>query len=590
MARYAGLEIVLRTEWGYIDAHGNLTSNIEEALVLNGALYGSRLDYKDVYKELGFANEEVLLCDVYAFAVKPDYEGRLYRIADIYMGMGCDYATATLRANYNRNVIYDMDAYDKFIAELTEEAYKYNEEKGSVSLNDHMALVEREEEEGRYDPETHRRRYFSYDRSKDSYKEAYEITMRVKNPHVEKYFTLTEEETEYYNQWPTAGLCNYIKEVLMASKARLGLTDDFQILDCSIENGELRLITNEFLYEDFFELHFMKKLYELREMHITRMFGSYVLLQRINGELKAVLSTEVPISYCPLMYKLLKEVGGENADLLLAALKNGDAEAQKEAMLNLINEVVIKGGYFDTSRPLNSCEANVLFGASETLSSAFQNGLIDAAVIVSNNLGTIITTNAFNTQGAVKRMTGLFYTTPSSEILRTALAEKIYPVFPKTAEIDQLAGVKKAIDLGYKNIAVTVASQDNQLLEEIAKLEKDGVRIYKFGLCSTGVSLETVNIMRDHADVIWTCASKYVKEVVEPLAIAQVGVKIPVHIMTEQGWQLVNNHLQVMNGTPFDATLKAGEEEPVVLNQDGGLKLVRKRDIHNCADCPHPCV
>ena len=88
MARYAGLEIVLRTEWGYIDAHGNLTSNIEEALVLNGALYGSRLDYKDVYKELGFANEEVLLCDVYAFAVKPDYEGRLYRIADIYMGMG----------------------------------------------------------------------------------------------------------------------------------------------------------------------------------------------------------------------------------------------------------------------------------------------------------------------------------------------------------------------------------------------------------------------------------------------------------------------------------------------------------------------
>ena len=133
------------------------------------------------------------------------------------------------------------------------------------------------------------------------------------------------------------------------------------------------------------------------------MFGSYVLLQRINGELKAVLSTEVPISYCPLMYKLLKEVGGENADLLLAALKNGDAEAQKEAMLNLINEVVIKGGYFDTSRPLNSCEANVLFGASETLSSAFQNGLIDAAVIVSNNLGTIITTNAFNTQGAVKR-------------------------------------------------------------------------------------------------------------------------------------------------------------------------------------------
>ena len=67
-------------------------------------------------------------------------------------------------------------------------------------------------------------------------------------------------------------------------------------------------------------------------------------------------------------------------------------------MCELIDEVVIKGGYFDTSRPLNSCEVNVLFGASETMSSAFEAGLIDAAVIVSNNLGTIITTDQSNTQ------------------------------------------------------------------------------------------------------------------------------------------------------------------------------------------------
>jgi hypothetical protein len=48
------------------------------------------------------------------------------------------------------------------------------------------------------------------------------------------------------------------------------------------------------------------------------------------------------------------------------------------------------------------------------MTSAFQSNLIDAAVIVSNNLGTIITTNASSTQGSVKRMTGLFYTSPSA--------------------------------------------------------------------------------------------------------------------------------------------------------------------------------
>lgn len=54
------------------------------------------------------------------------------------------------------------------------------------------------------------------------------------------------------------------------------------------------------------------------------------------------------------MVKLLKEVGGTNAEKLLQAMNNKDKQAQKEVLLDLINEVVIKGGYFDTNRPLNS--------------------------------------------------------------------------------------------------------------------------------------------------------------------------------------------------------------------------------------------
>ncbi len=337
-------------------------------------------------------------------------------------------------------------------------------------------------------------------------------------------------------------------------------------------------------------LNYIREYYDKKGVHITRMFGSYILLKKINGELKAIKATPIPIKYCPLMIKLLKEVGGDLANTLINSLTTSSEKVQTENMCKLINEVVIKGGYFDTSRPLNSCEANVVFGASETLSSAFANNLIDAAVIVSNNLGTIITTNSTNTQGSVKRMTGLFYTSPSEELINTAFQEKIIPVFPYTAEIDQLEGVRRAIELGYKNIAVTVAANDNYLLEEIKKLEIEGIKIYKFGLCSTGISRDIAMIMQNNADVIWSCASKYVKELIEPAAMAQVGVKIPVHIMNKQGWEIVKNHLQMMNGNELEAKLEIGEEKPVILNQGNNLKLVKKRDLHNCNDCPHPCI
>lgn len=332
--------------------------------------------------------------------------------------------------------------------------------------------------------------------------------------------------------------------------------------------------------------------YDNLGIHVTRMFGSYILLVNVGGNLRAVYATPIPIKYCPLMIKLLKEVGGDYALKLIDSLSNEDVQAQKNAMCELINEVVIKGGYFDTNRPLNSCEANVSFGASETMSSAFKSGLIDASVIVSNNLGTIITTNESNTQGAVKRMTGLFHTSPNEKIMSTAKREGIIPVFPHTGKIDQLEGVKKAIGLGFKKIAVSVASLDNYLHKELASLEKEcGVKIYKFGLCSTGIDYETAVMMRDYADVIWSCASKYVVEEIEPNSIAQVGVKIPVYVMTEQGFDIIRNHLLMTYKNEEIEDVQSNKfDRPVFLNGENGIKVLRKSALHKCTDCPHPCV
>lgn len=414
-------------------------------------------------------------------------------------------------------------------------------------------------------------KYFGVDLSKEIYDND-EIIDNVKE--ILKKYKFVNRSLEEIIEISDAG---YLKVIMLDYYGHKGRTIKFDsnILKCAKEI-----------------LEYIRNYYNEKDVHITRMFGSYVLLKNENGSLKAVRATEIPIKYCPLMLKLLKEVGGDYAETLIKTLESEDKELQEKAMCNLINEVVIKGGYFDTNRPLNSCEANVLFGASETMSSAFKNNLIDAAVIVSNNLGTIITTNASNTQGAVKRMTGLFYTSPSEKIVDTAIDSKIIPVFPYTANIDQLEGVKKAISLGYKNIAVSVAAGDNYLHKELAELEKDGVNIYKFGLCSTGIDKETAEIMKDYADVVWTCASKYVTEIIEPNAIAQVGIKIPVHIMTEKGWEIVKNHLKEMNENlnVENVELKTEDEKPVFLNSSDGIKVLQKKYIRKCTDCPHPCV
>lgn len=339
-------------------------------------------------------------------------------------------------------------------------------------------------------------------------------------------------------------------------------------------------------------LHTLRNYYSNKDVHITRMFGSYILLKNKNNHLTAVKATPIPIKYCPLMKKLLKEVGGEVAEKLLNSLDINDKKKQSELMCELINEIVIKAGYFDTNRPLNSCEANVLFGASETISSAFKSNLLDAAVIVSNNLGTIITTNESNTQGAVKRMTGLFYTNTSEEIIKIAEEAGIIPVFPYTGEIDQIEGVKHAINNGFRKIAVTLAAQNNEFMDQLHNLENDNITIYKFGLCSTGIDKKTALSTVENADIIWSCASKYVKEYIEPHAIAQVGIKIPVHIMTRKGWELIKNHLEFMkiSNDLGNIILCEGEEKPIILNQGESLKHIKKREMHDCKDCPHPCI
>lgn len=591
MASHAGLVLVLKTRDGYVGNEGEIVKDKEQARKISFYEAGFSSAIK-IYGRLGFNKENLKDDDIYLEALIPSYEGRVSRVESLYRELGRDCRQALSDAEFAWRM-FDLDddeKYSQFVKNLQQkviEEHKGKEVADTVYVHGNLVNLKNVNGSDEIDEGELKKRYFYSDTEK-----VCRFSISLKRPNVEKYFNLNQEEQDYYNNWQNEGLEDFLQREIMTNLFECQLGDNFKILGIEKKNDNLCIYTNEGgCYLPKFIKEKIREYYNMREMHITRMFGSYIIIQRINGELKAVKATPVPIKYCPLMVKLLKEIDEVRSEMLIEAIKNSETETQNKMMCELINEVVIKGGYFDTSRPLNSCEANVLFGASETISSAFKSKILDAAVIVSNNLGTIITTNESNTQGAVKRMTGLFYTSPNEDIVRTALKAQIIPVFPYTARIDQIEGVKVAIKRGYKKIAVTFAASDNALLEQIKELENEDITIYKFGLCSTGIDEKTAQIMRDNADIVWSCASKYVNDYIEPNAIAQVGIKIPVHIMTKKGWELVRNHLEYMVDQEItEVELIKGEEKPVFLNNKDSIQKLVKKDVKKCSDCPHPCI
>jgi hypothetical protein len=77
----------------------------------------------------------------------------------------------------------------------------------------------------------------------------------------------------------------------------------------------------------------------------------------------------------------------------------------------------------------------------------------------------------------------------------------------------------------------------------------------------------------------------------------QVGVKIPVYIMSEKGWELIKNHL-ILTGkdqhkkinTFEQVERKKGKDRPVILNDIGRYRIIPARELRECRNCPHPCV
>lgn len=182
------------------------------------------------------------------------------------------------------------------------------------------------------------------------------------------------------------------------------------------------------------------------------------------------------------------------------------------------------------------------FGISEIVCTAIQRKLIDAAVIVCEGCGTVIISDPEMVQGIGGRVSGLVSTTPIPVLIDKIGKENV--IDPSTAKIDQIAGVKKAISMGYKNIAVSII--DGTVAKELKELEKKhpGVNIYSFVVHSTGMSDEEAELVFKYADVATGCASKYLRAHGLKNKAFKVGDSIPIYGISPRGVKLIEERIR----------------------------------------------
>lgn len=205
-----------------------------------------------------------------------------------------------------------------------------------------------------------------------------------------------------------------------------------------------------------------------------------------------------------------------------------------------LNERVIKENVEFRIRDFGMCsgdrvvkmDAFVGFGASETFMTALRRGLLDSTVTVCEGAGTVITANPALVQGIGARLSGVIETTPIEGIIKSI--KEIGGEILDPPRIDQVAGLQKALELGYEKVGVTVPTVETarrcRAVSELAVI---------FGVHLTGISREDAERFFELADLITACASPQVRELAKEKALLQAGTAIPIFALTTAGKELL---------------------------------------------------
>jgi putative methanogenesis marker protein 8 len=229
----------------------------------------------------------------------------------------------------------------------------------------------------------------------------------------------------------------------------------------------------------------------------------------------------------------------------LYGTKHIDVEAVRKSV-----KTKIAGFGFCCRNRVFDAEPIVAYGASEMMRVWLEKKLVDCAVVVCEGAGTVITTNGRLVQGIGARLTGIIKTSPVREVIERIGADGGVVLDKTSAQIDQFEGVRRAFDLGFKRVTVSVASFQAKAISEIRDFEAAaGLDVLVFSVCNTCVGKTDVEHIAK-ADVVCASASKLLRMEIGSKALLQLGVTIPVYASTEKGKRLVLAYL-----TEFDDRL-----------------------------------
>ncbi|MBE6490237.1 MAG: DUF2099 family protein [Methanobrevibacter sp.] len=263
----------------------------------------------------------------------------------------------------------------------------------------------------------------------------------------------------------------------------------------------------------------------MQDRHVIETLGKVKVVIE-NGEIVEVGSSEM--KYCPMFHAM-----------------HGVEELNEEFIRKNINFRIEDFGMCTPQRVIEMDDA-VTVGISEILKTNMEKGNIDCVVGACDGAGTLLMTNPRVVQGVGGRVSGLISTTPIPEVIQNLEEKGSVVLDPETAELNQLEGLKLALEKGYKNIAITILP--SPMVEEIRNYPvDDDVNVYIFVAHTTGAKCDEVKMLFENADIVTACASKVISDYADEHKPYYYGVKVPIFCASEDGRRLLDIRLEKIN-------------------------------------------
>lgn len=263
----------------------------------------------------------------------------------------------------------------------------------------------------------------------------------------------------------------------------------------------------------------------MQDRHVIETLGKVKVVIE-NGEIVEVGSSEM--KYCPMFHAM-----------------HGVEELNEEFIRKNINFRIEDFGMCTPQRVIEMDDA-ITVGVSEILKTNMEKGNIDCVVGACDGAGTLLMTNPRVVQGVGGRVSGLISTTPIPEVIQNLEEKGSVVLDPETAELNQLEGLKLALEKGYKNIAITILP--SPMVEEIRNYPvDDDVNVYIFVAHTTGAKCDEVKMLFENADIVTACASKAISDYADEHKPYYYGVKVPIFCASEDGRRLLDIRLEKIN-------------------------------------------